>query len=370
MSPPDRTNSDETIKTAFLIIAGGGTGWNGARRFRQYAPRCLASPFPHHLISIDTDKSNMADDRNGRQTDDRNGRRASLLEDVDEHVNIALTRDDVSVITANPERFGPAAAELVTKRKHLLVPEALEYGSRTTRMITQLATVRHRDRISAALEAGCSRLAASEGIRAIQPVVMGSGGGGCGSALLPLMTLILTDPKCQQAFAPNLADKIQKPILLVAEPYAFASANTDETRRMILANAFATRLEISLLSRAQRVFLALRLGHGNDHGTRFDQLPDVYTALGAMAFMIASEFGYLIARGVDTFLKGLHTKRYNGSDVPESIFPAGLQPPYAARPPRRRPQSDVPRIDLSFRGMAVPLPSPGLHHQNGFTKNK
>jgi hypothetical protein len=356
----NRRISDATIKTAFLIIAAGGTGRNGALRFRQYASRGAASPFPETLISIDTGQTAEAHDPSGKRT--------SLLEAVDAHVDIALNRDDVSRIKANPERYGRVALDLVIQRPHLLEPEALKHGSRTTRMITQLAVTCHRQRIFDALEGGCSRLAASGTIRAIQPVVMASGGGGCGSALLSLMSLILTEPKCQQAFAPGLADMLQKPILLVAEPYAFAAKNTEDSGQMILANAFATRLEISLLSRAQRVLLALRLGHGNNHGTRFDRLADVYAALGATAFMLASEFGYVTARGVDTFLKDLHTRRYNGGDVPESHFPAELHPPYAVGLPRRRPRPDVPNIDLTFRRRPETLPLPGHHNLNGSTK--
>ena len=108
-------NLPEENKTpGFLVIAMGGAGIESVQSTIK-RHQAASKPFPIHTMALDTDTADF--------------------QEFDSVINIAPTREAVSAMVENPDRYGPACKAIVENHPDLLDPETFGHGARTNRLI-------------------------------------------------------------------------------------------------------------------------------------------------------------------------------------------------------------------------------------------
>jgi hypothetical protein len=296
---------------AFLLLAAGGAGKDSARsavRHHEAAGR----PFALYTLAIDTDPSGF--------------------DAFDSAINIAPTREAVSAILSNPHRHGPACQALFRHHPHLLERESLGRGARTHRPLTQAAFEIHEETLTEGFRAAIHALLRQEHGDRIQPVFVGSLGGGTGSAVAVLgLDFFVDGPRRDRMLLGLPPDLLAKPIAFAIDPYAHALQQTNEVAPdRILANIYATRMELAEYEKRGKGFqYVFHLGLGNDAGAVFSTIEQVCHANGLLVWSWMANYGYFKSRAVDGLDFEKVSCRYCGDDVPEAFFPAHERPPYA-----------------------------------------
>ena len=166
ISTTDSNAQWEDNAPGFLVIAAGGAGKKSVQSAKKQH-QAAGNPFYMHTVAIDTDPSDF--------------------QEFDSAINIAPTREAVSAMEENPERYGPACRAIVKDHPELLDTETLGYGARTNRPITQAAFELYEGRIMKHLQKAIHSLLRKGQSRDILPVVLTSLGGGTGSASIILL---------------------------------------------------------------------------------------------------------------------------------------------------------------------------------------
>jgi len=301
----------ENAGPSFLLIAAGGAGKTSVlSAMKQY--QAAGNPFPIHTVALDTDTTDF--------------------QDFDSAINIAPTREAVSAMVGNPERYGPACRAIVEHHPDLLDPEALGHGARTSRLITQAAFELFDGRIMKSLQQAIHSLLRKGQSQYILPLVLTSLGGGTGSASIILLQNLFCDPTKKSRMTLGLQpDLVVRCTAFVIDAYAHALQQyNDVAPNWILANIYAARTELAELEKTGKGYqYVFHLGLGNDAGAVFSTIEQVCEANGLMAWEWMANYELFKSRAVDGLDFYKERCRYRGSDVPEALVSAEETPEYA-----------------------------------------
>jgi len=303
--------SNADAMPSYLSIAIGGAGKDSVKSTKKQH-EAAGNPFPVYTLAIDTDPKDF--------------------DAFDSTINIAPTRDAASAMVSNPQKYGIACRAIIKYHDKLLDEEALGHGARTTRLITQAAFEIHEDEIAKKLRNAIQSLLKQGPSRRVQPVVFASFGGGTGSAGVVLLQDFFMDEINKREIMLGLQPKlIAQPILFAIDPYAHVmQQTTDEAARKILANIYATRVELAEYEKIGKGYqYCFHLGLGSDGGVIFSTIPQVCEANGVMAWEFMAAYPYIKGRYVDGLDFGRRTNRFRGNNTPEQqYYPKNLIPEY------------------------------------------
>lgn len=301
----------EGTTPSYLLIGTGGAGKKSVQSAKKQH-EAAGNPFQMLTVAIDTDITGF--------------------QEFDSAINIAPTREAVSAMQENPERYGPACRAIAKHHPDLLDLETLGHGARTNRLITQAAYELYEGRIMKTLQQAIHSLLRKGQSRDILPVILTSFGGGTGSASSILLPSLFADPTKKSQMTLGLPpDVVVRSTAFVIDAYAHAlQQHNDVAPNWILANIYATRTELAELEKAgmgyQYVF---HLGLGNDAGAVFSTIEQVCEANGLMAWEWMANYKLFKSRAVDGLDFYKERCRYRGDDVPETQAPTEDIPEYA-----------------------------------------
>jgi len=299
------------INLSWLLLGIGGTGKDSIASAKKQH-EAAGNPFPVYTMAIDTDTLGF--------------------DAFDFSIDIAPTRDAVSAMAANPQKYGVACRAIIEYHDDLLEYEVLGHGARTTRIITQAAFEIHEDKITKGLRDAIESLLKRGASRRVQPVVFASFGGGTGSAGVILLQNFFMDETKRREITIGLPPKLlAQPILFAIDPYAHVlQQTTEEAARKILTNIYATRVELAEYEKIGKGYqYCFHLGLGSDGGVIFSTIPQVCEANGIMAWEWMAAYPYIKGRFVDGIDFGKSANRFRGNNIPElQYYPQDLIPEY------------------------------------------
>jgi len=262
--------SNENARPAYLLIAIGGAGKDSAQSAEKQH-QAAGSPFAFYTVAIDTDPKDF--------------------DAFDLAIDIAPTRNTVSAMAANPQKYGIACRAIIEQHDDLLDYETLGHGARTTRLVTQAAFELYEGQIIKGLQQAIYSLLRQGQSQRVQPVVLASFGGGTGSAgVILLQDFFIDTIKKRQITLGLQPELVARPVLFAIDPYAHAlQQSSDEASRRILANIYA-------------------------NGVLVWEWMATYTLFKGRA-----------VDGLDFYKK---TCRYRGNDIPELRYPKDQIPEY------------------------------------------
>jgi hypothetical protein len=279
---------------AFMNFFMGGSG---ARAGYHYDALWTADgrPFPMSAVNIDTEPSDAPY--------------------ATHKILLAMTAARIAEVCANPSLYGPTVTSIIKKYPALLDPEDLGNGARTTRLLTQLMFIVFKDDIRAKLAAAIRDLFKQDGVTTIIPVFVSSSGGGTGSAMQILLALALRDPNFRSGLLEGLRDDaLRTPISFVVEPFAHALKHHEAQANMVLANAYAFRLESVALESRRALKYVLHLGFSNAEGDVLDSPDEVTRVLGSAVYLFQRDWLAIKAQFVNNLDSFLPFRRYMGDD--------------------------------------------------------
>ncbi|MDC3378724.1 hypothetical protein OAX78_00395 [Planctomycetota bacterium] len=287
-----------TMSDGFLAFSMGGIGTAGGERCNLLYEE-EGRPFPLVQVQIDTDP---------RPSDA-----------FDERCFIPLTEATLSAMKANPAHFGHTVEQIMGHYGALLDPEDAHNGSRTTRLLTQLAFAAHEKKVIKLMRTAVRELR-RRGAKRVIPIFLSSSGGGCGSALQALLAWKLHDRSVQRRVAEGFGESpLQRPVAFVVEPFAHAIRSADVDADKILGNSYAFRIESAILERMGAYKYVFHLGMANDSGTVLDTPEELARVLGTSVYTFMRDWSSIKARLVDT-VDSRFGHVYTGKDA----FPADL----------------------------------------------
>lgn len=302
--------SNENARPSYLLIAIGGAGKDSAQSAKKQH-QAAGNPFAFYTLAIDTDPKDF--------------------DAFDFPIDIAPTRDAVSAMAANPQKYGIACRAIIEQHGDLLDYETLGHGARTTRLVTQAAFELYEEQIIKGLQQAIYSLLRQGQSQRIQPVVLASFGGGTGSAGVILLQDFFMDPiKKRQITLGLQPELVARPLLFAIDPYAHAlQQSSDEASKRILANIYATRVELAEYEKIGKDYqYCFHLGLGNDAGAIFSTIEQVCEANGVMVWEWMATYAIFKSRAVDGLDFYKKTCRYRGNDIPELHYPKDQIPEY------------------------------------------
>lgn len=285
----------ELYKRAYYVLLGGGAGCGTGKEVLRLHQR-HQRPFPMRVHAIDSDKS-LRDQK----------------QPFHKSTFIGLQATELDAMRANIELFGNAPEIIDHDFGEFLHREDVEAGSRARRALTQLFTAYHAPRLIEDMRQQVLQLMNDEEASQIQPVLVGSVGGGCGSALIILNALLLSAPESRDQILAGFDDSVmRRPIVFAAEPYAMADQNNEIQQNLIYGNAFAFRQEAGYLQQ-QSVLAEVNLtGLANSSGVVLKTIQQLHRQLGNAAFWYMRHEQHIESiKANHGFIK------YGGVDAPE-----------------------------------------------------
>jgi len=302
--------SNENARPAYLLIAIGGAGKDSAQSAEKQH-QAAGSPFAFYTVAIDTDPKDF--------------------DAFDLAIDIAPTRNTVSAMAANPQKYGIACRAIIEQHDDLLDYETLGHGARTTRLVTQAAFELYEGQIIKGLQQAIYSLLRQGQSQRVQPVVLASFGGGTGSAgVILLQDFFIDTIKKRQITLGLQPELVARPVLFAIDPYAHAlQQSSDEASRRILANIYATRVELAEYEKIGKDYqYCFHLGLGNDAGAIFSTIEQVCEANGVLVWEWMATYTLFKGRAVDGLDFYKKTCRYRGNDIPELRYPKDQIPEY------------------------------------------
>lgn len=295
-------------RRAYLIYLLGGAGYGAGceimRLYRRHNP-----PFPLRSHATDSDKA---------------------LRDrphpFHKSTFIGLQPAELDAMRANFELFGPAAEIIHSDFAEFLHREDVEAGSRARRPLTQLFVAYHVPQLIEDMRQQILQLLNDEDASSIQPILVGSAGGGCGSALVILVAQLLASPESRDQILAGFDDAIlRRPIAFVAEPYAMADQNNDIQQSLIYAHAFGFRQEAGYLQQLSQLAEVNLTGLSNSRGVVLKTIQQLHRQLGNAAF-----WHMLHEQQIESVRANYGFTKYAGPDAPELYSNRNGRSPAAA----------------------------------------
>ena len=301
---PDRTQPSAPAdarghRTGFALISGGGIG---AKADNRYGELSAALPFDAPVVRM-----HMDTDLNQASSAER-------------RVSVSMDAENVSELFANARRFGRPAAIAVEHLKRINATELLD-GSRTTPAFTQLALAYHTRLVLMSLR-WCLRRLRDQGATRYVPIVVGSNGGGFGSAMTRVLPMLLATRKFRNRLMVGVPEsRLLAPVVMTAYPIGYArNASVDRQETKILANIYAWLREVDWLLGKGAIGRVMAIGYSNPAGVAIDTPTQMASVLGRSLYQFVRNYGYLMSRAVDT--DPALTESYLGVDLPERVFPS------------------------------------------------
>ncbi len=285
----------EKSRRGYYFLLGGGAGYGAGREIERLHRR-HDRPFPMRLHAIDSDKT-LGDKKCP----------------FHKFTFIGMQATEVDALRANIELFG-SAAEIIDRDFHeFLHREDVAAGSRARRALTQLFTAYHATQLIEDMRQQVLELMNDEEASQIQPVLVGSAGGGCGSALMILHALLLSAPESRDQILAGFDDAIlRRPIAFAAEPYAMADQNNEVQQSLIYGNAFAFRQEAGYLQQQSQLAEANLTGLSNSSGVVLKTIQQLHRQLGNAAFWYMRH-----EQQIESIKANYGFTKYGGRDAPE-----------------------------------------------------
>lgn len=298
----------------FLTLFAGGIGLSAGGIYRQRY-EADGRPFPMVAVSIDTDPV--------------------TADYIDETIHFGLDGRKLDALKADPARFGVAAEAICAHLGDYLTAEDASNGSRTIRGLTQAAFSFHEKRIAIGLRKAIHRLVDSHRVKTIIPIIVGSSGGGTGSALQVLLPFKLRERAFREQVLQGCESSLlQPPICFVSDPYALAQVHDSAHGAKILANAFAFRIESAALEKVHGTKYVIHIGFANSKGTVLSQPSLIARVLGTSVYEWQRGWPEIKNRLVDTAdVNALSDTGYVGRDLPENRLASQLAAPAPSATP-------------------------------------
>jgi hypothetical protein len=206
---------------------------------------------------------------------------------------------------------------IVHDLERMLAAGDIMNGSRTTRALTQLALIFHREPLCRGLRRALTDLREQYKVSAVMPVLISSSGGGTGSAAQILLMDLLRQGEFRHRLLSGIpSDLLLPPMAFVAEPFAFANEASYLQARKIMANALAFRLESEQMLTQRAVSYVAHVGYANDGGTVLADPELMAKVLGHAVYEIERGWGQLKSRWVDGPDDVASMTNYGGQDSP------------------------------------------------------
>lgn len=294
-------NNTYASGNSYLAIFAGGVGGGACGAFRErYEDDETAVVV--ETVQIDTD-------RNERRT-------------ANDYIDISFEPQRIDELRADPERFGFEIVSVVEQLGSLLHRTEAGKGARTEPLITQCAMAYHEETLLRDLRKSIDLLVDKGPGQQIQPVIIGSNGGGTSRAVSILLPVMFADQEFRSRLLAGLSDTVlAPPIVMVA--YPVSHVRRSYTRRQetnILSNHMAWHREMDVLLRAGLVAYPVVVGYSNPAGVILDESDEMKEVLGHAAFDFMVDRGYFESRWTDT-IRPAHELGYLGQDCPELLFP-------------------------------------------------
>lgn len=284
------------------LLAGGGIG-SGAARVVRKLHSADDRPFPLVIHQI--------------ETDDRSDAQADVA------TSIALDEQELAVIRSNPLQFGSEVPRLLQTLKPYLEKGDPSPGARTIRPFAQLFwSYCCRNKLIDDARQALTLLAKSSRIATVLPLIVASSGGGTGSSISVLLPRALRDPEFRDHVLMGHQLQLERPVLLVSDPYANARSAGKLQAWRIMANMFGFRDETEVLLHQGAVQYVYHAGLGNKQGILLDDVDAIAQSLGNSAYFFARDWTAIkgaLCDGIDNnIVAGLE---YPGEDTLEKLFP-------------------------------------------------
>lgn len=298
---PRHARQESAPKTAIWCLDLGGSAAKSSFVFRQLF-EMDQKPFPLVIQHIDTDPS------------------TGSAADITTMIDMDVAR--IEAICGSPERFGRHARTIVERLRPFLQGEVAP-GARTVRQIAQLFANYHRDQIAGDMRRALSLLVQRDRVRRVLPILKSSSGGGTGSALSVLLMQQLRDRQFQHDMLMGLQIEIERPVVIVTDPYGNVRQCKGTQARRIQSNMYAFRLETDhLLHRQGAAQLIFHLGLSNSQGVVLDDPQAIATVLGHASYAIARDWLAIASALCDgAFNDAVMGLPYAGLDTLERVRP-------------------------------------------------
>ncbi len=285
----------------FLIIEVGGSGSQAGNKNQLMLDR---QPLPAAIARLQIDM-----DKNEPTT-------------AEDRLNIALTPENAEELVSNAARFGPEVVAAVKHLAPMLDPGELSAGARTTPGLTQLGFIFHLQMVLRTLIRVIAKLKQDKRVKRIRPIIIGSNGGGSGSALSRLIPLYLGKQSFRTRLLAGLDPfLLEQPIVLTAFPWTYARhAATNRQGLKIMANQYAWIREMDPLLYHHLVSHVLAIGYSNNSGTVLNTSERLVDVLATSLHHFLRNYSFFISRWTDS-IPNPQTDHYQGIDLPERMYP-------------------------------------------------
>ena len=282
------------IRPGMLIAGMGGAARDALQVFDS---KCNDdTPFPYHIIHIDTEPT--------------------TLKGIDS-LTLHLETEELKATIGNAALFGPDVAHIVNELHEYLDKNDVTNGSRTLRALTQFNYQRHRVEIINKLRAGIDVLK-SQRLTSIIPITVSSSGGGTGSALQILLNRDLAKPEFRAEVMMAIPEsQLEASIAMFADPFSLARQNDKQQSDRIMANSYATRIEMQPLLKSKAVQYAFHLGYSNDTGTVLSTKEQMAAVFGGSLYHLLQAWSDIKPRLVDGTDCHSISAKYSGTDTIE-----------------------------------------------------
>ncbi|NLY02146.1 MAG: hypothetical protein GXY83_39180 [Rhodopirellula sp.] len=280
----------------------GGVAAQACRTFHRLF-QADESPFLQTLVQLDTHRGDACS--------------------ADVEYFLETSTQDMEAILTNAPLFGADAVAILEEMKHLLRPGDILNGARTTRCLTQLLFLAHKDTLCRVLRAAISELRRKARFKQIRPVFISSSGGGTGSSLQLLLMLALECADFRRRLLLGEDELLLlSPIAFVVEPFHYARVVGDTQAHKVLANSYAFRVETEyLMQTGLGPDYVFHLGYSNDEGTVIASAELMGRTLGECVYQIERNWPEFKKHWVDNVDSNASFSRYRGEDTAKRLFP-------------------------------------------------
>jgi len=287
-------------ETGHLIVLAGGTGAEASKglseglRMRGFEGEVV-------ICHIDADE--------GEKTP------------VERAFSVALDATKAAELIENAAQYGAWMPDLVEKIKPLLSAADVESGAATCRGFTTAAVEYHKAPFVKFLGRAVDALLNRPGISKVQPILVGSAGGGTGSALLAIIPWLLSQDSVMGRIAMGSSKTaIQSPLIVTGYPVLFAKDTEVPTKATnILANCLGFSRDMAELRRHGHIQSVMMCNSTNGAGVVLKTKGELGAAVRRMTIEAVLNYD-LFRQQTRDVRTARHRCGYAGLDTPENRY--------------------------------------------------
>lgn len=287
-------------ETGYLIILNGGTGSESGNgmldglRIRGFEGEAV-------ICHIDADEGETSS--------------------VERTLSVALNATSAAELIENAAKYGDWMPKLVEQIKPLLTAADVGAGAATCRGFTTAAAEYHKEAIVKFLGKAVDALLNRPGICRVQPILVGSAGGGTGSALLAIIPWLLSkDPVIGRIALGSSRKSINPPLIVAGYPMLFAKETDVPTQATnILGNCLGFTRDMSELRRHGHIQSVMMCNSTNGAGVVLKTKEEFAAAVRRMTIEVVLNDALFLQRTRDV-RTARHQCGYAGLDTPEKRY--------------------------------------------------